>query len=721
MVALASGIAVGLLAGLYAISFAYVVFTPALGAHIREGIGFALYGAVAVTLLSCFRKPFVGTIWQPQSVVVVMLGIAVSHILAQNADLAPEVQFATVSGLVVVTTLTTGALMGAIGLARLGRIAKYIPYPVIGGFMAATGYFLLLRAVHFGAGNGGGLSDFVELSTIQRWAPPVGLAGVMLLAERWIRPAAVLIIGALGYYLLTLAGIWAAGMTPEAARAAKILLEITPSETGRLCCVVSADLLRGADWGIILGQGPMIATAAALAVLGMLMNLTAIEYSNGEPIEQNAELRLAGLANLLSGFGGGLVGYPSATLSHLSASLVTWHSRVVPIASAVTLVAMLVAGPALLNWVPRGLFALLLGYLGFGFLKRWLIVEYARMPRIDYLILLLILCVTVVVGFAWALLLGVILASVRFTVAYSRVPVVRGEMTGALRLSSTERSEHATRLLVEHGDETLIVETQGYMFFGTVNSLFSRVMEALDRHSAEARPVRNLIVDFRHVQGVDISAMFMFDRLARQAAKRDVALVFTDLGPTLQRQFERGVRLEWVRFLPTLDAALVEREEAVLARATAGGAQHADLSGYDSGVGPLLERILASGVSLDVRREGVAAGTLVLEKGRMADSLILLEEGRLFATVESEAGATVRVATFLPGAVVGEIGFITGEVRSASVIAETDSTLVRLTRADLDRLKKHAPALALEFAEVLARLVALRLTRTTALLRAVSR
>ena len=81
----------------------------------------------------------------------------------------------------------------------------------------------------------------------------------------------------------------------------------------------------------------------------------------------------------------------------------------------------------------------------------------------------------------------------------------------------------------------------------------------------------------------------------------------------------------------------------------------------------------------------------------------------------------MRVATFLPGAVVGEIGLYAGIVRTATVAADVDSTIRKVTRESLDRLSERDPALARDFHAMVAGLLARRLTRATALLREVSR
>lgn len=81
----------------------------------------------------------------------------------------------------------------------------------------------------------------------------------------------------------------------------------------------------------------------------------------------------------------------------------------------------------------------------------------------------------------------------------------------------------------------------------------------------------------------------------------------------------------------------------------------------------------------------------------------------------------MRVATFLPGAIVGEIGLYAGTPRTATVVADVESVIRRVTRANLDRLSEENPAVARDFHALVAGLLARRLTRTTALLREVNR
>jgi sulfate permease, SulP family len=230
-----------------------------------------------------------------------------------------------------------------------------------------------------------------------------------------------------------------------------------------------------------------------------------------------------------------------------------------------------------------------------------------------------------------------------------------------------------------------------------------------------------VILDFRRVQGLDVSAVFNFGKLEQLCRAHGLRLILSDLSPALRRPVDLAGLTAQAEVFPTLDDALAAVEDELLAGeiARAGLASVAGVG--DAGLGPLFARA-AGVVSTDLfPATRVAAGTAVIAQGTPSDSMILLEEGRLSATSAGPDGTEMKVATFLPGAVVGEIGFLAGTPRTATVRAETDSTIREVGRAGLDRLAEADPALARDIYRAAAALLARRLTRTTALLREVGR
>ncbi len=86
-------------------------------------------------------------------------------------------------------------------------------------------------------------------------------------------------------------------------------------------------------------------------------------------------------------------------------------------------------------------------------------------------------------------------------------------------------------------------------------------------------------------------------------------------------------------------------------------------------------------------------GACLMRQGEAADAWYVLTSGRLSVVTEA-AGSTLRGADLLPGASVGEIGLITGGLRSATLRAEREASLMRLSRADFEHFAEAHPAFA---------------------------
>lgn len=705
LLALITGTFAGILAGLSAISFAHVIFSGPLVAYVDQGVWLAMTSTVVAVAASVMRRRFNGTLWQIHSVVAVVLASGAGAVAGALAGAPIATIFASVVALLSVTALTVSVLALVIGAARLGQIAKSIPYPVIGGFLAAAGLLLVARAIEFGAGTDKLTSALLTPELLGTWGLPLMGALAMAVAQRRFSPGPVVAVGLFAWIAAFYLWLWLTGLSLADARATGLTLSQNPG----VAVPVSPLVMSTASWSAVLAQWPLILSAAGIAVLGTLLNLSALELSSDEVTDLDREMRVVGATALLPAILGGIPGYHSVSISRFSMDMLPVPRRLTAIVMLAVVLGITAAGAALLSLLPRGLFVMLLVHVGLGQLQTWLVQERRRMPFDDFLSLLMIMVVTIVAGFVWAVVLGILLASLRFTVAYAQLPFFHSQTDGRMRLSSIERSDSAMRQLARQGAETLIFEMQGYMFFGTANTMFARIMERLD---AAPETVRTVVVDFARVGGMDVSAASMLSRLARVTQRKGIALVLTGANKTLSQLFARVIGGKNVTCRQSLDHALMTIEDALLERS--GGESDA---GFAQGFRDLMQRIRLLGLPVDFPVEEVSAGTRVLEHGTEADCFILLEEGRLYATLDATSH---RVATFLRGAAVGEIALVTGARRTASVIAETPCLLRRVTAQDLELLRKHGPELALELERMLATLLAHRLTRTTALVRALS-
>ena len=90
----------------------------------------------------------------------------------------------------------------------------------------------------------------------------------------------------------------------------------------------------------------------------------------------------------------------------------------------------------------------------------------------------------------------------------------------------------------------------------------------------------------------------------------------------------------------------------------------------------------------------------------------MLESGRLGVEVTTPEGSRIRLRTLRPGVVVGEIALYTGVARTADVVAEAPSVVLRISRDSIARLEADEPELAAALHRWLATTLAERLTDT---------
>jgi SulP family sulfate permease len=702
----AAGVMVAILSLMFSLSFSTVVFSGELERFRDAGIVMAMTGSVVYAFASAFLGTVPGTWWGNQAPQVVLVSIGAAAIAAVLSDAQPATVFATIAVFIAGSTFLSGLVLYVIGRARVARQAKFIPYPVIGGFLASTGFFLVVRAADLVVGFAGPMAGLIQPSALWRWTPYVAAGlGLMLLARR-LGNGAALLIGLAIYAVGFTAYLGLNDIGLDAAREAGwIIGGDAPIQSGLVPVFTE---LGVASFGAILDQGWTIGAIVFLTVLGLVMNISALEVQMGRSFDLDRDMAAAGAANMVAATGCGFVGFHSLSMYQLSRSVAQAPVPAIAITAGLLIIGAMLGGMQALEFLPKGLFALVLAYLGVELLWRWLVVAWREMPRGDYAIVVAILATAIAFDFVVAILLGTIAASILFTLAYSRIDVVRSRVSGRLRLSPTERSDRDIATIVEQGDRTLVFELQGYLFFGTANGLFDRVAAEI---TAEGAGVQDLLVDFRRVEGMDVSAAFVLSRLADMALQNGVRVAFTGVSRGLRDKLGSASGVAGLTFPATLADALQRIEDEVLAQS--GGSPDEDSPPSDFGL--LLREALARDLPLVEAQRELDAGDVLYAQGDPGDALAYLARGRLSAWVTLPDGGEARVASFLPGAVVGEIAFCAGRHRTASVIADEPCTIMSVTRESLAAAAAADPEITARFHGLLSRLLAERLGRTTAL------
>jgi SulP family sulfate permease len=710
-----TGLVAGLLEIVVAVSFGALLYSGELSAFVGHGIGLALLATLINITCIALLASLPGTMGGSQDLPVAIMAVAAASIARQLSGSAPpQAIFITVVAAIGITTLATGACLLALGHFRMGRLVRFLPYPVVGGMLAGTGWLLATGAISTMTDQPLGLA-LLQPDMLPRWLPGVLFAAVLLWAYE--RSAHSLLIPGmvLGGTALFHAVMWLAGRSLAEVSAQGWLLG--PFGEGGLWRHWSRDDLAQVQWGALLSQAASLATIPVLSAVALLLNATGLEIAVQRDVDLNRELKAAGIANLFTGAAGGLTGYQQLGMSAMS-HRVGAASRWTGLMAALVCGVALVQGAQLMSLFPKVVLGGLLLFLGLSFLVEWVWQAWFKLPRTDYAVVIVILLATALLGFLEAVAVGLAAAVVLFVVHYSRVDVVRQTLSGASFRSRVTRAQAEREILRGQGDAICILQLQGYLFFGTADRLLAQVRSRLDDPALPS--LRCVLLDFRRVTGVDTTVTLTFSKLRQLMQPRKLTLVVTEASAAVAAQFALAGLLEsegdgeGFRMFADLDPA-VEWCEARLLEEAQGPAQ---APAAEPPVRDVLAALLPNADAADrllgyLEREVLAAGEWLMREGDAPEHLYVLASGQLTAQRERPGREPLRLQTQRGVQVVGEIGFYLGQPRSADVIADETSVVYRLSAEELQRMERQDPALASVLHQLIVRLLAGRVTHLT--------
>jgi sulfate permease, SulP family len=710
------GLTAGLIAGITVvsleISLAALIFSGVLAPFVAYGIGFMLFGAFIYLFLGGLTSSIPGTISLPQDTPAAILALIAAGVVANVAgNTTPEGNFITVVVAITLTTLLTGVVFTLFGRFKLSGFARFIPYPVVGGFLAGTGWLLASGSFSVMTDMSITMGSFTELfrtEILVHWLPGLVFALALLLILRrsshsLIIPGMLALSISLFYIVLALMGI-------STAEAAELGWLLGPFEQDALFQPLTPASLALVDWSAIFTQLDKIGAVVALSLISLLLNASALEVAVKQDIDMNRELQSTGLLNVLAGFFGSTVGYPALSMTVLAHRL-NAKTRLAGVFAGLVAGGTLLFGADALSYFPKPILGGILLFMGLSFLVEWVVDARARLPRIDYLLVLMILIAIASIGFLEGIAVGVLAAVVMFVVSYSRINAVKHTLSGANYHSKVERPLVHRQSLHERGGEIFILRLQGFIFFGTAQKLLDQIRERLN--APDQPRLCFVILDFRQVVLLDSSAVFSITRMKQLAESHDVKLVWTNLSVSIVRLLEKGGLIdetdESFIILPTLDHGLEWCENRILA--TEG---ITDLTGFFEKFEKQLSRAMpdledSTRLMKYLERREVEKDDYLMRQGEEPQEMYFIESGLVSAQLELTDGKIMRLRSMRGGTTVGEMGMYLGNTRTASVVADRPSTVYRLSRSALKEMEKNDPQLAAFLHQWIAGLLAERL------------
>jgi SulP family sulfate permease len=652
-----SGLTIGAISIIASVSMAALVFAGSLEAHLAYGINIALVTAVITGAILAFSSTCEIAISIPQDRTAPIIAFMAAGIASTAAAETPADQLLmTVVAAIVATSLITGTFLYILGMSRAGGLMRFIPYSVLGGFFAGTGWLLLIGGMRAMTGLELGSLNEIEILTaseqLQFWLPGALLAAAIMVVSRLLSSglalfATLLLAGGLFFVLM-----FNQGETLITLGEAGWLLGPLEHNPFRPLELGLPRLVTSGDWSVVFSQWQNIGTVVAISSVSIMLTVSALEMLSGRDIDINHELRVSGIANLAAGVSGGMVGFHSLSLSNLSMKLGA-NSRLTGIIAAATTGAALYIGTETIGMLPRFIVGGLLIYLGASFLIKWLFASWGKVPHGEYLVIPLILITIAGIGFIEGLFVGLLAALIQFVLKYSRTAVIRYVASGANTRSAVDRGIEETRFLAREGERMLILRLRGYLFFGTTAQLSSQVRSRTE--DSTKPPLACLVLDFQAVNGIDSSATYEFHRLRQMAEKHGFTILLTGLAKDLQHQLRASHAIEHdedFRLFPDLDHGLEWYEEQALStyRDTAADEPSTALQLLGKRFPDSAAR---SEFSKFLSPIPFTAGEQLIRQGDAASDLFFLEQGNVSVYLEKGNGERLRIRRTGPGTVLG--------------------------------------------------------------------
>ena len=698
-----------------AIAFGLIIFAP-LGAEFssQAAIG-GIMGTIALGLVNPLLGGTNRLISAPCAPAAAVLSVFVAELVKEGS-----VPVSLIPVYVTVVGLCAGIIQVLLGKAGGGKIIKYIPYPVVAGYLSGVGILILLGQFPklLGLPKGVKLFEGLMMFDVWKWENIcIGLITIVVMSVApkitKIIPAAIiaLLSGIIAYFCI--AFFDASLLTLENNHA--VIGSINASTTDLANTITSrwtlASTLNFSVVSILLV--PILTLAALLSIdtLKTCVVLDALTYSRHN---SNKELVGQGFGNIASAMLCGIPGSGTmgATLVNLNSGGKTKAAGVIEGVAA--LLVLLVLGK-LVAWIPISALAGILIVVGFRMVdKKSINLLKHKSTFFDFFVIIAVVISALCMDLIIAAGVGIGMAILLFLREQMRSSVIRRKVLGNQIFSKKHRLTSELTVLEEKGSHTIIIELQGQLFFGTTDQLFTQ-LEPFLANSKFA------LLDMRRVQSVDYTAVHMLEQIHARIKEKDGFLIITSIPlslPTGQNvkeylQFLGLSETKHLKFFDDLNSALEWVEDAIL--------KEANLHLHDENkILGLHEIELFSGFSDDVlvtfstciEERNYKPNEFIFRKNDMSDEIYFVRRGTVNINLPLADGKQYHLLTIGKGGVLGDMAFIDKRKRSADAVSTENSMLYVLSRQKFNEVTKKYPEIAGIFFERLALLIANRLRQS---------
>ncbi|WP_442940456.1 SulP family inorganic anion transporter [Nitrospina watsonii] len=495
-----------------------VALPLALAFGVQSGMGAiaGLYGAIA---LGFFAAIFGGTRQQisgPTGPMTVVSSLVVMTAIQNTGSLA------SASGTIITIFLLSGFFLLLYGCFKLGTYIRYIPYPVVSGFMTGIGVIIIILQIFPLMGQKSPkkiLSVFGELpQALNNINWEAVLVATTTIAIIYIFPRITKSIPSTLVALLTVSGIsnWVGLNVPLIGDIPDGFPELRLNEVS----------FEGMKLGLL------IKLALTLSLLGAIDSLlTSVVADNITKTKHNSNQELIGqgIGNMAAAAIGGLPGAGATmrTLVNINSGGLTRLSGVV---HALVLLIILMGAGVYASQIPLAVLAGILITVGIGIIDYKGMRHVKAVPRADAIVMFLVLALTVFVDLIQAVAAGLIMSSILFMKQMSD-QVGEEVKIAPLRAYGNELPWEDEDIPPSIIDKIYVEHLDGPLFFGFAPA-FQEMAKTLP-------DIRVIIFRMEEVPHIDQTGLYALEEVVRELEMRNIAVVMTGLQDQPLRMLRR--------------------------------------------------------------------------------------------------------------------------------------------------------------------------------------
>lgn len=586
----------------------------------------------------------------------------------------------------VLVALGIGALLCGVcflllGLIRVSGIVGFVPADVAAGFHACIGFKVIKAAVEVTTGHPLKFQKKYMEANFSSWedswrlllpAIAVGLPLYILKRKHIGKPVMILPIFIFVPIVIFYCVLGATGTSIDKARdngwyptddvdSLYLFWEHWTELYGSL--FDSSKI----SWKALYLCIPTWLSLMLITCLDNLVMLASTETSLGIDFTYNHEMRVSGVASILSALLGGQPVYAQKKFAQINYSIVHSLDRALPSYACGVFCGLLFLMPlTIVEYAPRFLLGGLLLFSALGFLIENLVDAHRKYNRLSFLAIWAIFVLNIWQDLLIAIAAGLVWASFSFAYLFARKSKHTPPISGADHCSSAIRSAPQEMKLGVVGSWYHIFSLEGYIFFGTASRFHRMVKKHVTKADAErSRCARDkfLIFDMSNVFGMDVTASIIFLKVKRMLKARSIGTIWAGLAPNVLSRLEGWSIIELEEQFPTLDAAEKFVEDELLKHAHSLAQKllidptamkihrHAVLHDAFTNNYSTDAALGASQLLVWADRLLMVEGEVVFEEGEWNNNLYLLYRGRV--DVFSSDGSSVRSSVY-PGAFFNE-------------------------------------------------------------------